>query len=248
MEKNRYKNAMALRQTAEIQTLKKAVQEPKNLSSLPLAIIYEGFNELRVNQIELDMLKKELRSARAEKNAAQAKLSDFYDLAPAGYMTLGKNMRILAANRTIATLLGRHKKQLTGQKFFQLICKEDQDIFNLHHSQLFTSKEPQRSELRMVKNDGTLLWVCLDSIFAAGEEGGPACRMVLSDITERKQAERKHKDECLRRMAGAVAHHFNNQLTVVMGSLTSLKKSFLTLIFLIPAPSFMLTKTRYIRF
>jgi PAS domain S-box-containing protein len=52
----------------------------------------------------------------------------------------------------------------------------------------------------------------------------------LRDITARKQIEadrqrlvathlRLQKEECLGRMAGAVAHHFNNQFSVVMGNL-----------------------------
>lgn len=53
---------------------------------------------------------------------------------------------------------------------------------------------------------------------------------IIQDITERKQAEkmqekvqarlsRFEKNESLNRMAGAVAHHFNNQLAVVIGNL-----------------------------
>ncbi len=45
----------------------------------------------------------------------------------------------------------------------------------------------------------------------------------FQDITERKQAEAKilhlQKSESLSRMAGAIAHHFNNQLAVVIGNL-----------------------------
>ncbi len=51
----------------------------------------------------------------------------------------------------------------------------------------------------------------------------PAIMNISRDITERKQAEAKilylQKTESLGRMAGAIAHHFNNQLSVVMGNL-----------------------------
>jgi len=50
-----------------------------------------------------------------------------------------------------------------------------------------------------------------------------AIMSISRDITERKrveeQATRLQKAESLKRMAGAIAHHFNNQLTVVMGNL-----------------------------
>jgi two-component system cell cycle sensor histidine kinase/response regulator CckA len=56
------------------------------------------------------------------------------------------------------------------------------------------------------------------------------CRLVVSDITDRKRIEEERlrfeqelqqaqKAESLARMAGAIAHHFNNQLAVVMSNL-----------------------------
>ncbi len=54
-------------------------------------------------------------------------------------------------------------------------------------------------------------------------EDQPAIMSISRDITERKKGEeqaiRLQKAESLKRMAGAIAHHFNNQLTVVMGNL-----------------------------
>ncbi len=54
-------------------------------------------------------------------------------------------------------------------------------------------------------------------------EDQPAIMSISRDITERKKVEeqaiRLQKAESLKRMAGAIAHHFNNQLTVVMGNL-----------------------------
>jgi len=45
----------------------------------------------------------------------------------------------------------------------------------------------------------------------------------LTDITEKKKIDEQisqlQKAESLSRMAGAIAHHFNNQLSVVMGNL-----------------------------
>ncbi len=77
MEKNqyKYKDAMALRQTAENGFLEEAVHKPENLSSLSLEMIYEAFHELRVNQIELEMQKDELRRARAEKDESLRRMA-----------------------------------------------------------------------------------------------------------------------------------------------------------------------------
>jgi two-component system cell cycle sensor histidine kinase/response regulator CckA len=75
----------------------------------------------------------------------------------------------------------------------------------------------------MKKNDGTTFWARLEATIAEDENGTPICHVVLSDISERKRSEDQirqlQKTESLGRMAGAIAHHFNNQLGAVMGNL-----------------------------
>ena len=41
----------------------------------------------------------------------------------------------------------------------------------------------------MVKKDGTAFWAHLEATAAQDADGAPVCRVVMSDITERKQAE-----------------------------------------------------------
>ena len=90
--------------------------------------------------------------------------------------------------------------------------------------------EPFDLELQFVTAKGNHRWV-----HAAGHahrENGRTTRVsgTIQDITERKQAEEERarleaqnrqlqKAESLGRMAGAIAHHFNNQLGVVIGNL-----------------------------
>ena len=82
----------------------------------------------------------------------------------------------------------------------------------------------------MLRKDGAPFWARLEATAAQDADGAPVCRVVMSDITERKRAEEEkakleaqnrqlQKAESLGRMAGAIAHHFNNQLVVVMGNL-----------------------------
>ena len=49
--------------------------------------------------------------------------------------------------------------------------------------------EPQACELRIVKKDGTAFWAHLAETMAKDESGARVCRVVMSDITERKKAE-----------------------------------------------------------
>jgi len=75
-----------------------------------------------------------------------------------------------------------------------------------------------------------VFWAHLIESCAPGSDGSCLYRIVLSDITGRKQLEVEkekleiqnrqfQKSESLGRMAGAIAHSFNNHLTAVMGNL-----------------------------
>jgi len=75
MGTHQYKDAPALRQSAERRALKKAVQEPENLSFQPPEIIYETFHELQVNPSEVEMHNEEIRRARAEKDESLRRMA-----------------------------------------------------------------------------------------------------------------------------------------------------------------------------
>ena len=146
-------------------------------------------HELQVHQIELEMQNEEMGRAQAELNAARTRYFDLYDLAPVGYVTVSEQGVILEANLTAATLLGVARGTLVKLLLTRFILKEDQDIYYLHRKQLLDTGEPQACELRIVKKDGTAFWAHLAETMAKDESGARVCRVVMSDITERKKAE-----------------------------------------------------------
>ena len=135
---------------------------------------------------------------------------------------------ILQANLTAANLLGVARNMLFKRLISRFILKDDQDIYYLMWKQLFETGAPQACELRMLKPDGTPIWVHLAATVAR-DAGAPVLRVVLRDITERKQAEVAHnllearlhesqKMEALGTFAGGVAHDFNNALAMIIGN------------------------------
>ena len=178
-----------LRQRAEALGREKAAWTAEDRAALSPEEIQRTLYELRVHQIELEMQNEELRRAQAELDAAGARYFDLYDMAPVGYCTLSKNGLILEANLTAATLLGVKRSALGMQPVTRFVLKEDEDIYYLHHKKLSDTGTPQACELRMVKIDGTAFWAHLASTAAQDADGTSVCRVVLSDITERKQTE-----------------------------------------------------------
>ena len=158
--------------------------------------------KLRTHQIELELQNEELRRTHAALDATRARYFDLYDLAPVSYVTVSETGLILEANLSAATLLGVVRGALATQPIFShFILKEDQDIYYRHRQQLFATGAPQACELRMVKKDGTLYWVHLAASIAQEPStsaaqtasGAPVCRIVLSDISTRKQVEAYQK-------------------------------------------------------
>jgi PAS domain S-box-containing protein len=193
-------DAAILRQRAEE---KAGAVDPATLSlsaQTPEAI-EQIFHELRVHQIELEMQNEELRTAQAEIEAGRARYFDLYDLAPVGYVTVSEKGLLLEANLTVTTLLGVNRGALIKQSLTRFILKEDQVTYYVHRKMLFETGKPQRFELRLVSPDSSVFWARLDATLAEESAGENVCRVVLSDITERKKAEEALRQQASERAA-----------------------------------------------
>ena len=176
------------------------------------------------------MQNEELRRAQEELEASRARYFDLYDLAPVGYLTLSERGLVLEANLTAARLLGVDRRSLVRQPLSRFVLPEDQDVYYRHRQQLQQAGTPQICEVRMLAADAAPFWAGMEAAAARDTDGAPVWRVVVSDISERKRFEEEkakrqdqerqlQKAESLGRMAGAIAHHFNNQLLGVMGNL-----------------------------
>lgn len=149
-------------------------------------------HELRVHQIELEMQNEELRSTQHQLEASRARYFDLYNLSPVGYLTLSQEGLIVEANLTSANLLGVARGELVKRPLSDFIFPEDQDCYYLHRKQLAESGgEPRVCEMRMVRADGSLFWAHLQAISVPEDDGAPGFRIVMSDCTTQKPAEKE---------------------------------------------------------
>ena len=143
--------------------------------------------ELRIHQIELELQNEALARARDELEAALAGYADLYEHAPVGYLTLGRDGRVGRVNLAGARLFGEDRSALVERPLGRLLAKESRAELAAFLAGLGEARderapsvvvrlaaEPTRSlELR-----GTVL------------VGGQSCRVVVVDVSARRDAER----------------------------------------------------------
>ncbi len=115
--------------------------------------------------------------------------------------------------------------------WFNMILSEDRDRVKSHASLVLSGNDPGPIEHRIRRKDGAVRWVVNTPVPQRDFSGTMiSYDGLIRDITQRKRAEEEkaklealnrqlQKTESLGRMAGAIAHHFNNQLQAVMGNL-----------------------------
>ncbi len=175
-----------LRQQAEEILRSRTASSPEELEALLPEETRKILHELRVHQIELEMQNEELRKIQLELIDSRERYFDLYDLAPVGYCTLSEKGLIMEANLTITTLLGLARSALVKQPLSRYIFPGDLDIFYRHRKQLLETGGHDAFDLRMVKKDETTFWAHLVFTAARNADNSPLCRIVISDITERK--------------------------------------------------------------
>jgi PAS domain-containing protein len=181
-----------------------------------------------LTQEELEILCR----AQAELETSRTRYFDLYDLAPVSYCTVSEKGLILEVNLTTAILKEDHAT------YYQH-CKH---LFETHSTSSEPTGEPQACELRMVKKDGPAFWAHLEATAGRDAGGAPVCHIVMSDITERKRAEKEvvealqqlqetrdmliqfEKHTVVGRLATDVAHGILNPASIISSQLQFLEE------------------------
>jgi len=134
---------------------------------------------------------------------------------------------------TTSTTTTRHDYR----KWADRVHPEDLPLVEEASLRCMQENKPLEVQYRIIWPDGSVHWVETKAVFLC-DNGQAANRMLgaVVDITERIQAKEEEanleevnrylqKSASLGRMAGAIAHHFNNKLHVVMGHLDLAKEN-----------------------
>jgi two-component system, cell cycle sensor histidine kinase and response regulator CckA len=200
----------------------------------PLGYLVKPYERkgLRAN---IEMAHYKARMERLLKES-ESRFRSMFENSPVSYLALDESNRCLDLNSELCELLGYDREELIGKNFIDFWTPGTRHLF-LEQSAKLKDNGRLQTELRLVRKDSTLLDVLLEGRVQCNIDG-EFLRMhcILHNISERKRIEEERlrlsqqmqqtqKMESLGRMAGAIAHHFNNKLQVVVGNLEMAMKN-----------------------
>jgi diguanylate cyclase (GGDEF)-like protein/PAS domain S-box-containing protein len=124
----------------------------------------------------------------AVSSASELRFRAAYEEAAVGMVMLDREGQILDVNRAMCEISGYPAADLAGKPFTILLGEEHHEDVTRALAELGAGTKSYRAERRLVRSDGTSIWV-RNSATALEYEGHPPQLFVLvEDITERKQA------------------------------------------------------------
>lgn len=184
-------NAELCNWSEEDMVQQKMAQLKDFVSSMTLNEAKQILFKMQLHQNELEKQNEELRSVQTKLDELRARYFDLYDSAPVGYITVNKQGVILGINFIASRLLGVTRETMVNQSITHVILDEDWDSYYQYSRKLFETGDYQSCELRVIKPDNTIIWVCLQAVTAQDSEGETVGRFVISEITAQKEAQIK---------------------------------------------------------
>ena len=146
-------------------------------------------HELQVHQIELEVQNETLRETQIGLQESRDRFVDFYELSPVGYLTVTDKGLIAAINLTGATLLGVGRGKLLQRPFARFVAPADAGRWKSLFASVLTQRDKLDCELTFGQGDGLRTRARLDCLRLVKDGEPLTVRIVLTDITERKELE-----------------------------------------------------------
>jgi PAS domain S-box-containing protein len=150
--------------------------------------------ELRIRSRELKQLNEQLRQINRELEELKDRYTDLYENAPAMYLSLDAEGRVVDCNHTVLETLDRRREDLIDRSFEEFLhpseLSRDRSLF----SELLRSGSIE-SESRWVRSNGATIEVWFSGKVLPRPRGGaPQVRCVAQDLTARHRLESELRD------------------------------------------------------
>jgi PAS domain S-box-containing protein len=181
-EEGMHGTGLPLRRMAE----ERVANREQHTGPLEPAEMAKALHELMVHQVELELQNEELIATRNELEDNTKLLTDLYDFAPVGYLSLSSKSLIRQVNFMAARMLGRDRGLLLDEDFTQFVAPENRRDLSDFVSRVFADDGTQPCELALLQQDQPNMIVSLKGGLSPN---GLVCRMAIIDITEQRHME-----------------------------------------------------------
>lgn len=146
-------------------------------------ILVEDHKSELDTRVELLLLIKQYHE---ELEKVKNRYIELYDYAPVGYFTFTGDGMIREANLTGAVNLGVTRQEMINCGFRRFVAPGDLEQWDRHLSNTLKNWEEQTCELTLKRDDGSSLFVRLNSVQMETMDGKPDVRTAMTDITHRE--------------------------------------------------------------
>lgn len=178
----------SLRQRAEERFRTSERTMPRSLADMGKIL-----DELEIRRYELEIQNEEIAQSYAEADSLRARYADLYDFSPVAYVTVDAHGGLRQTNLAGAILIGVKRSEVGRYRFCNFVHPEHHAAFDDFLGRVLAGRVDQRCEivLAATARHGPAT-VILDGV---ADEDATECRMVLTDVTAQREAERRIREK-----------------------------------------------------